>query len=137
MAMTDNKLKLNYESIVGMLHVVAAKYSEQIKIYPEYVLVPDEIAIDYDNVLIWYAKDLYSNGVISGEVLLMLEELGNMFMMLKASPDETKCEWSLFALENNEKWENIRNKAKSILIELNEETENVKIINDSVYIKLD
>ncbi len=104
-----------YNTLVQSLRLVAAPFEIQTTSLPEFVNVPDEIALIYNESYL-IAPQLKDKNLISAKILGMLERLDQIFEEMS----EVKPIWTLERLRNDSSWERLRILALDILRELNE-----------------
>lgn len=104
-----------YYVLVQYLKLIALPAEKQIQVLPDFVLVPDEIALGFDDIYLMIPQ-IKQNAMISVRGLELLRELDQLFEKMSGKP----LFWSLEYFEYGELWKKIRQLACSILDELKE-----------------
>lgn len=100
----------HYEILIDSLRLAASEPEIQIKSLPAFVVVTDEIAIDFDDAYL-YKDELLLNGEIDVEISELLDEIyGEITFMTK-----NKVGWGIEELKKSHHWEKIREIAKKVL----------------------
>lgn len=109
------EVKNFYFKLVKSLRLVASPFDIQIKSMPDFVVIPDEIALTfYDSYLL--TNRLKEENLISARSFDLLSELNTLFDEMS----NNQMLWDLDSLRNNENWNRCRNMALQILDELGE-----------------
>ncbi|WP_316834524.1 hypothetical protein [Pedobacter nutrimenti] len=109
------EVKNFYFKLVKSLRLVASPFDTQIKSMPDFVVIPDEIALTfYDSYLL--TNRLKEENLISARSFDLLSELNTLFDEMS----NNQMLWDLNSLRNNENWNRCRNMALQILDELDE-----------------
>lgn len=101
-----------FNPLVQAIQLIAASYDVQIRSFPDFVHVPDEIALLLaDNVFFLDELDISDpkNMELSTQVKLLDNYLANL----------DKKKFTLDALRTSAEWEQARKMAKSVLVVLN------------------
>ncbi len=104
-----------YNKLVQCLRLVASPYEVQISLLPNFIDIPDEIALFFDDVFLTIPQ-LKIEYLFSPNTLLKINEVNELF----ESMSEEKFFWELEELKNNKSWEKSRELALSVLKLLNE-----------------
>lgn len=104
----------NYNYLIQVLNILAASFKDQIKVFPDFVVIPDEIALLFDDIYL-SIDSLKKDGFVSAELALILEKIDYCLDSMSGN----KSKWDLQSLKNDSEWEEIRNLAKSSLNILN------------------
>lgn len=102
-----------YYVLVQCLKLIALPAEKQIQVLPDFVLVPDEIALGFDDVYLMIPQ---IDGLISDHGLILLKELDQLFEEMSEEP----LFWSLEYFESGDLWKKVRLLARSILEDLRE-----------------
>lgn len=98
------------EKLVEVLLLVAANADDQIASFPEFVVVPDEVALALDDIL-----SMYADGELEGDVGVIaaqgIRKLDEQFTALGGPGDF----WSEPAMRSDPAWQSTRDQARSIL----------------------
>lgn len=106
----------HYEILVDALRLAAAEPEIQIKSLPDFVRVPDEIAMNFDDAYI-YKKELLLENRISAEMAELLDEIDNETRFMS----DNKVGWTIEDLSNLHHWQKIRETARKLLNMMGEE----------------
>lgn len=120
----------HYEMLIEILRLAASEPEMQIKSLPDFVLVTDEIAINFDDVY-QYKSELLSKGKISIEMSELLDEIDKETEFMS----ENKVGWEIEDLEKSHHWIKIREIAKKILLMMGESVIPPNIAGWITYIK--
>lgn len=104
-----------YYVLVQNLKLIALPAEKQIQMLPDFVQVPDEIALGFDDVYLMVPQ-IKQNSMVSVRGFKLLRELDLLFEKMSGKP----LFWSLEYFEHGELWKQIRQLACSILDELKE-----------------
>lgn len=103
-----------YKRLVKSLQLIALPFEKQTKVLPEFVCLPDEIALIFDDM---YRLVLDGdNTEFSTNTKKNLKLLDTLFEEMS----KNKSLWTLSSLENSRDWEKSRDIAKLVLNELRE-----------------
>lgn len=99
-----------FSALVECLLLLSASCTQQIEAFPDFVCVPDELALTFDER---YAMVpcLLENGFLAPSQKQMLDTINDDFDRM----DENKNIWSLEALAIAEEWSKIRLQARTLL----------------------
>lgn len=120
--MDADKIKIFFQ----IINLLASSYEEQIRVFPSFVIIPDEIALLFDDVY-RDVNQMYEDKILSSDSVNLLIKINNLFDTM--SEDLTK--WNLKSLKEDLDWNTIRHIAKSILeIQgINNQKNNLDFIN--------
>jgi hypothetical protein len=104
--------KILFDRFIQCLQLVASDPEEQISLFPDFVDIPDEIALEYNHRLTWLNQN-YSEKLINEEEINKLKQIDDLFTRM--SLDKSINYWDLKALRNASEWELARNMAKEVL----------------------
>lgn len=104
-----------YNSLIQVLRLVASPYDSQITFFPNFVNIPEEIALLYHDSYLTTSR-LHDEKKITLRALNMLYELNALFNTMS----NNSYLWTQEKLKNNEMWSIARESAIKILNELNE-----------------
>lgn len=102
-----------YYILVQCLKLIALPAEKQIQMLPDFVWVPDEIALGFDDVYLMIPQ---IDKLISDHGLTLLKELDQLFEEMSEEP----LFWSLEYFESGDLWKKVRLLARSILEDLRE-----------------
>jgi hypothetical protein len=106
----------HYAMLVEALKLTAAEADMQIRSLPDFVVVTDEIALNFDDVFI-YKDELLREKLISEEVSVLLDKIDKKTEFMS----DNKVGWALEELKNSDHWKEIRGISRKILSLLGEE----------------
>lgn len=106
--MTENR----FEKLVQALKLLAARPEQLRQLFPDFVDVPDELALELDHWLV-FGVDFVSQGLVSEEQLHDVQSIDDVFEAFSGRQDSQF--WTMEAVASSEVWEQLRQKAKSIL----------------------
>lgn len=104
--MDTNRINRLFE----VIKLIAASYEDQIKFFPSFVIIPEELALLFDDVY----KDIqqiYKDKVVSIDSLKLLIKIDKLFDTMSKDPSK----WNITSLKLDSDWNCIRNYAKTIL----------------------
>ena len=107
--------KEHLERLIQAIQLLAADYETQIGILPDFVHIPDELALTYGDCFL-FADDIAEAGLIEEEVLVRLKELDDTFEHLSRKGNEAF--WTLSRLRDSDEWQCIRSMASKLLVVL-------------------
>lgn len=107
---------IKYKNLVDSLKLIALDYEEQVKSLPDFVHVPDEIALTFDEAFL-RRRVLVEERLISEEALKMLTELDKLFEVMS----QDKSLWDNKKLKESIEWQLTRSHARTILDILGED----------------
>ncbi|MFA5947630.1 MAG: hypothetical protein WC806_01490 [Candidatus Gracilibacteria bacterium] len=107
-----SKEKLYLKILIDALKNLASDYNDQIKAFPDFVCIPDELALNY------YDAFLLSNQVLEAKLInkdqyKKIKKLDDYFDKLSGKKHIEF--WKLDALKTDSRWEKARIMAKEIL----------------------
>lgn len=104
-----------YIEFIQIVKLIALSAEKQIQILPDFVEIPDEIALAYNDIYLMIPQ-------IEEEKAfpIRIVELSRQLNLLFNSMSKDALLWSMEYFEHGKLWENIRQLARSILKELNE-----------------
>lgn len=112
----ENLSQYKFEKLVQSLQCLAANYKDQIAAFPDFVHIPDELALNYYEEVL-YCKTLFEEKIITNEQWLKIKEIDMLFEMM--SDHKHPKIWTLNSLKKDPFWQKIREKAKGVLHLLN------------------
>jgi hypothetical protein len=112
----------HYEILVDALRLAAAEPETQIKSLPDFVHIPDEIALNFDDAYI-YKKELLIENRISAEMAELLDEIHKESDFMS----DNKVGWKIEDLSSSHHWKKIRETAKKLLHMMGEEIQPPKL----------
>ena len=113
------------------LQLLATDYETQIKLFPDFVHIPDELALTYHDCFL-LADQIKSAGLIRGHHVVKLEELDGTLEQM----GEKEHLWTLEALKDSSEWHDIRMMASVLLALLGKEKQS-PTLNWITYIRGD
>jgi len=98
------------DMLLQSLQLLAADYEQQVKAFPEYVHVPDEIALTFDDT---YAlvDSLKSEGLVTS---VQDNKLKQIDMLLETMSHDENV-WTCEVLRTSSQWEEVRRLARETL----------------------
>lgn len=109
----DREYSIRLERIIDAVKMVAEPYDVQITLFPQNFPIADEIALNFNDEVAFYADYLKKNKLITDMQYDKIIELDDKFA--KMSNDKTYDYWSLEALKDCGIWEECRLLAREIL----------------------
>jgi hypothetical protein len=103
----------NDEELIEALQLLSAAPDQLIEAFPEWVEIPDEIALNYDAAYSRFSEQLPLHTVDWNVVRDELLQLNSL--LRNPAPDEVD-QWSTLSLWNSEGWRGIRRLATDILL---------------------
>ncbi len=100
------ELSARREMIVNALRLVALPTEKQVAALPDFVHVPDEIALIYDDAF-RLVPELQAAEVLMPSQADALHELDRKFTAMTDAPDEETV-WTLEAMQSDERWNDAR-----------------------------
>lgn len=97
--------------LIQSLQLLAADYQTQLRIFPSFVHVPDELALTFDDAFLLVEQTQRVE-------LLNEQQAGSLHQLdelLSAMSDESESLWTLDALQHSPEWQHIRCLAKALL----------------------
>ncbi len=105
-----------YNRLVQSLRLLAASFDDQMRVFPEWVVVPDELAETFGEAYEIYLQE--DTALISPKAQRLIAGLHSILDMM--SGDARARLWTVDALRNAGEWHQIRTLAGDALAELNE-----------------
>ena len=102
-----------YKQLIQSLNLAASPASIQISSLPNFVHVPEEVALIYNDSYLMIPQ---LSDTLSESVIKMLNELDLLFEKMS----NNKSLWTIECLKHDIDWENIRRLSMLILVELGE-----------------
>ena len=96
--------------IIESVKLMAADYEIQIQQFPDFVHIPDEIALTF-NECILFVEQVCNVGLINDSQIAELRKLDSIFDVL----DRDAKNYTLDALESGSQWQEIRSISRDIL----------------------
>jgi hypothetical protein len=103
--------QLFYNRMIEVLKLLAADYQIQISSFPNYVQIPDEIALSFEDVYI-FSNNLKDSGMINEEQKAKLDYLNIQLDEMS----ENKSLWGLESLKEAQEWQEIRKLAVELIM---------------------
>ncbi len=100
-----------WRMLVSSVQLLAADYEEQVATLPDFVHVPDELALNFDDVWV-LVPQIRAAGLLDESAAAQLEELHQSLGGL--------ADWTLDALRNDPRWATIREQARAALAAMHE-----------------
>ncbi len=98
--------------LIETIKLLAADYETQVKQFPSFVLIPDEIASTYYDCFL-LAPQIAEAGLIDEYQLERLTQIDRT--LEEMTEDKEHSYWTLDALRTEPKWESIRSAANDLL----------------------
>ena len=108
MATPERKMAM----LIEALRLLAADYHTQKSLFPDYVLVPEEIALVFHDCVL-LGDHLVSSGLLTNHQLESVAAIDRELEL--RSNQEQKDFWTEQALRSSETWEKIRRRAQEAL----------------------
>ncbi len=89
---------------------MASSFDEQIRVFPPFVVIPDEIALLFDDIY-RDTSQMYQDNKLSLDSVNLLTKMNDLLDNM--SNDLTK--WNIESLKKDADWDTIRSLARSIL----------------------
>ncbi len=100
------------ERLVQSIRLLAADYETQIRSFPGFVHIPDELALTYNDCFL-LVDQMANAGLLNEHQLARLKELDGA--LERMSEKESEEMWTLDALKKNAEWQDIRLMASELL----------------------
>lgn len=103
-----DKEKVN--TFFQVIKLLASSYDEQICAFPSFVIIPDEIALLFDDIY----RNMYQmskDKILDSDSVNLLIKINILFNNMSKDP----AKWTIESLKKDSDWNIIRNLAKSIL----------------------
>jgi len=123
-----NKDKL-LQYLIMNLKIVSAKFEEQVECFPEFVVIPDEIAINYGEAFLLFEYEDFSDR-LSENVIKKIRDIRMTFSRMSSD----KSIWNIESLEKHPMWEKQRKAAQEVLEEMDIDYSEVKLPKGITYI---
>lgn len=104
-----------YNMLLQALRLVASSSNVQISVMPNFVNIPEEIALIYNDAYLTLTQ-LQNQNLIPKEALEILKKIDELFEKMSKDPSL----WTLDILENDKNWRLSRDLDKSVLKSLHE-----------------
>lgn len=102
--------QLHLDMLLQSIQLLAAPYEQQVRALPNFVHVPDEIALTFNDTYV-FVDDLKKEGLITAAQEVKLEQMDVLLDQMGQDEDIWTCE----ALQVSPQWEEMRKLATSIL----------------------
>lgn len=93
-----------------VIALMASSFDEQIRVFPPFVVIPDEIALLFDDIY-RDTSQMYQDNKLSLDSVNLLTKMNDLLDNM--SNDLTK--WNIESLKKDADWDTIRSLAKSVL----------------------
>ncbi|MDI9606244.1 MAG: hypothetical protein QM305_13155 [Bacteroidota bacterium] len=93
-----------------VIALMASSFDEQIRVFPPFVVIPDEIALLFDDMY-RDTSQMYQDNKLSLDSVNLLTKMNDLLDNM--SNDLTK--WNIESLKKDADWDTIRSLAKSVL----------------------
>ena len=93
-----------------VITLMASSFDEQIRVFPPFVVIPDEIALLFDDIY-RDTSQMYQDNKLSLDSVNLLTKMNDLLDNM--SNDLTK--WNIESLKKDADWDTIRSLARSIL----------------------
>ena len=113
-----NELESKYRMLLLGLKPLATSYEKQLKLYPDFVALPDELALDFDDGY-QLVPELKDAGLISQPAFDLLSQIDQLLEQM--TNREKGDVWSMEGFKQNPVWQECRALAINALMELKEE----------------
>ena len=114
--MSGNNPTAFLEAVVDALRLAASPPAEQIEALPDFVHVPDEVALLYDDAF-GLVPQIREAELIDDDQVQVLAELDRLFEEMSAAADRDQL-WTTEAMSGDVRWERSRQLAARALREL-------------------
>jgi hypothetical protein len=104
------------EAVVDALRLAAAPPAQQIEALPDFVHVPDEVALLYDDAF-RLVPQIREAELIDDDTVQALADLDRLFEEMSTEADRDRL-WTLHAMSADERWEKSRQLAGTALATL-------------------
>lgn len=98
------------DRLIQAIQLLAGDYETQVKAFPEFVHIPDELALIYDECML-FAADLAHSKLISERYLEQLQMINQFINQMSNDPSL----WTLEALKYRSEWSRLRVLARELL----------------------
>jgi len=103
---------LYFERLIQAVQLLASNYETQVSSFPDFVHVPDEVALIYSDCFL-LADQIAECGLLNKPQLIKLRELDNALRKMSSKGNEEV--WTCEALKTSPEWQNIRSLASDVL----------------------
>lgn len=93
-----------------VIALMASSFDEQIRVFPPFVVIPDEIALLFDDIY-RDTSQMYQDNKLSLDSVNLLTKMNDLLDNM--SNDLTK--WNIESFKKDADWDTIRSLAKSVL----------------------
>jgi hypothetical protein len=118
----QSKNDIRFNMLLQSLQLLAASYEQQLQAFPDFVHVPDEIALIFEDVCL-FLDEIAHKGLITLFQKVTIEQLNKALDQMS----EDKELWTLSSLQTSPQWENIRYMANGLLESLHESKHNPQL----------
>ena len=101
------------ERLVQSVRLLAADYETQLRSFPSFVHIPDELALTYNDCFL-LVDQIAKAGLLNEHQLARLKELDGA--LERMSEKESEELWTLDALRKHPEWQDIRFMASELLV---------------------
>ena len=101
------------ERLVQSIRLLASDYETQIRSFPSFVHIPDELALTYNDCFL-LVDQMAKAGLLNERQLARLKELDGALEQM--SEKESEELWTLDALKKSSEWQDIRLIASELLV---------------------
>jgi len=108
--------KVGLNMLIESLNLLAGDYETQINALPDFVHVPDELALIFSDCCL-FTEELYSSGMLSELQRDKLLEIDNLLDHMS----NVKNLWNFDSLKQSSNWDKVRNLAHDMLKLLDKE----------------
>jgi hypothetical protein len=102
--------------LLQVVNLLATQYDQQVEAFPDFVLIPDEIALLFEDVSLFIAT-FFREGYITSSQKEKIDALSTLFDTMS----ENQGLWTREALKTSSQWQQVRVSAKEILESFHEE----------------
>jgi glycogen debranching enzyme len=99
-----------FHELIESLRLLGADYEAQVRILPEFVHIPDEVAITYGEAFL-LADQILEAGLIDNATYTKLQNVDKYLEQM----DDSKELWTLDALRTRPEWTRVRTLAREML----------------------
>jgi hypothetical protein len=98
------------------VNLLATQYDQQVETFPDFVLIPDEIALIFEDVSL-FVDTFFREGCITSSQKEKIDAVSTLFDTMSGN----QRLWTLEALKTSSQWQQVRVSAKEILKSFHEE----------------
>ena len=106
----ESRNNVQFDMLLQSLQLLAASYEQQLQAFPDFVQVPDEIALTFEDVCL-FLDEIVHKGFVTpiqkGSIKQLNEALNQM--------SKDKELWIQSSLQTSPQWEDIRHRANGLL----------------------